>query len=309
MSMSRALLIGLFLSLGPALYGADEAPFSGPQVGEKLPDFTVRGAFDESAGKELNFVSEADGKPIVLVFVHDVNRQSIGFARILTQYSHGLAKDGVTTGVTFLSEDATEAEATLKRIRHALAPGVPTGISADGREGPGALGLNRNVMLTILVAKEGKVAGNFALVQPSLKVDLPKVLDSIAATTGREAPKLESLEGMQEVPRMAENRGAPSRPGADRPAPAFELRPLLSPVIRKDASIEDVDRASAAVEEFVRKNPDAGREISAIANRIIDAGKLEEYGTPRARDFLRKWSKGFDADGTDATSSVEKAPE
>ena len=110
------------------------------------------------------------------------------------------------------------------------------------------------------------------------------------------------------MPSSVSSFGA-SRPGADRPAPAFELRPLLAPVIRLDASVEDVDRAGAAVEEFVRKNPEAGREIAAIANRIIDAGKLEDYGTPRARDFLRKWSKGFGAAATEGADPDQKAPE
>jgi hypothetical protein len=43
-----------------------EELFSGPQVGEKLPAFKVRGVLG-SEGKELDFVTKADGKPIVLV--------------------------------------------------------------------------------------------------------------------------------------------------------------------------------------------------------------------------------------------------
>jgi hypothetical protein len=144
---------------------ADEPVFSGPQVGEKLPGFKVRGVFDKDAGKELDFVTQAAGKPIVLIFVHDVNRQSISMTRILSQYTASRAKEGLATGVVWLDDDATAAENTLKRIKHALAQNAPIGISLDGREGPGSLGLNRNVTLTILVGKEGKVTANFALVQ------------------------------------------------------------------------------------------------------------------------------------------------
>ena len=64
-------------------------------MGEKLPPFRVRGVFDADAGKELDFVKQAAGKPIVLVFVHDLNRQSIGMTRALTAYTVGRAKDGV----------------------------------------------------------------------------------------------------------------------------------------------------------------------------------------------------------------------
>ncbi len=177
---------------------ADEPIFSGPQVGEKLPSFKVRGVFAEDAGKDLDFVSQANGKPVVLVFVHDATRPSIGMTRVLTQYTMSRAKDGLMTGVVWLQDDATEAENTLKRIQHALTPKTPTGVSMDGREGPGSYGLNRNVMLTILVGKAGIVTGNFALVQPSLQVDLPKILESVVAVVGGTVPKLEELEGMPE---------------------------------------------------------------------------------------------------------------
>src|SRR5215213_10202669 len=102
-----------------------ERPFSGPQVGEKLPPLRVRGVFDADAGKDLDFVTQAAGRPIVLIFVHDVNRQSIGMTRALTAYTVRRARDGVATGVVWLDDDATVAEATLKRVRHALTPGAP----------------------------------------------------------------------------------------------------------------------------------------------------------------------------------------
>src|SRR5262249_32679956 len=154
---------------------ADEV-FSGPQKGEKLPPLKVRGVYDKAAGKEMDFVKEAKGGPIVLIFVHDLNRPSIAMTRVLGEYTVSRAKDGRATGGVWLSDDATEAEATLKRIRHAMPKGAPTGIALGGKEGPGSYGLNRNVTLTILVGKDNKVSANFALVQPSLQSDLPKVL-------------------------------------------------------------------------------------------------------------------------------------
>jgi len=277
------LLIVLILTGGwTNAWAADDPVFSGPQVGEKLAPLKVRGVFDQEAGKEFDFVAQADGKPIVLIFVHDVNRQSISMTRILSQYTVGRAKDGLATGIVWLDDDATEAENTLKRIRHALTPRAPIGISVDGREGPGSYGLNRNVMLTILVGKEGKVTGNFALVQPSLQVDLPKILQSVVAVAGGTAPKLDELEGMREMMR--------NKPAADQPP---NLRPLLVPVIRRDAPAEAVDKAAKALEEFVATDEAARKEVGRIANTIIDAGKLEDYGTPRAQEYLRKWAKAY----------------
>lgn len=260
--------------------GADDPIFSGPQSGEKIPAFEVRGVFDANAGQPIDFVTRADGKPVVLIFVHDVNRQSISMTRVLSAYTVSRAKEGLHTGVIWLQDDATEAENTLKRIRHALAPGAPTGISLDGREGPGSYGLNRNVTLTILVGKEGRVTANFALVQPSLQADLPGILEAIAKVAGGPAPKVEELLGPGEPARMAAE-------------PDPNLRGLLRPVIQRNASPEDVDQAAKAVEEYVAKNATARREVGRIANTIIDAGKLADYGTPRAQEFLRKWSRQF----------------
>ena len=276
-----ALLLVLSFSITAR---ADDPVFSGPQVGEKLPEFKLRGVFDDNAGKELDFVKQANGKPIVLIFIHDLNRQSIAMTRILSQYTASRAKDGLATGVVWLDDDATEAESTLKRIRHALAKEAPIGISADGKEGPGSYGLNRKVMLTILVGKEGQVTGNFALIQPSLQVDLPKILESVVAVAGGKAPKLEELEGMREMVRK-------EPAGQQDP----NLRGLLRPVIQKNATPEEVEKAALAVEEYVNKEgKEASRkEVGRIANTIIDAGKLADYGTPRAQEFLKKWAKEF----------------
>jgi hypothetical protein len=274
------------------------AVFSGPQVGEKLPQFNVRGAFDGDAGKELDFVKQADGKPIVLIFVHDANRPSIGMTRALTSYTVSRAKDGLVTGVVWLDDDPTEAENMLKRIRHALTAGAPTGISLDGKEGPGSYGLNRNVTLTILVGKENQVSANFALVQPSLQADLPKILQEIVRVAGGQVPKLEDIAGVREMMK---------RPAANEPDP--NLRGLIRPVIQPDAKPEEVDKAAAAVEEYVDKNEAARKEVGRIANTIIDSGKLSTYGTPRAQEFLRKWAKGYGSQPKEKEKSGKRESE
>lgn len=292
--------------------------FSGPQVGEKILPFKVQGVFDQAAGQEIDFVAQANGKPLVLIFVHDVNRQSISFTRVLSTYTLGRKPEELTTGIVWLSDDATEAESTLKRVRHALGPQVASGaeekkgtdekkgpdekkvdrklstdaaailkllpssigVSPDGREGPGSYGLNRKMTLTILVAKDNKVAANFALVQPSLQADLPKVLESIVKVAGGKIPKLEDLDGM---PAMARETAT------DGQAP--NLRPLLQPLIRLGASEQDVDKAAQAIEKQAQEDPATRREVIRIATTIINAGKIENYGTPRCQEYLTKWAK------------------
>ena len=278
--MRSALLCCFVLGLSGFVRGADE-PISGPQVGEKLPPFKVRGVLDPHAGKDLDFIEMAKEKPVVLIFVHDVNRQSIGMVRVLTGYTKARAKDGLTTGVVWLSDDATEAENTVKKVQHALTGGVPVGVSPDGREGPGKYGLNRKVALTILVGNKNKVTANFALVQPSLQADLPKILDAVVKEVGGKAPKLEELEGMPKV--------------KDAPKQDPNLRGLLAPVIKKDATAEEVEKAAKAVEEYLAKNAATKAEVGQICNRIIDAGKLTDYGTPKAHEYLKKWAEEYGA--------------
>lgn len=294
--MIRSMVAFLFLLSGSVPLTAADPVFSGPQVDEKVPAFKVRGVFDDSAGKELDFVTQAGDKPLVLIFVHDVNRQSISLVRVLSSYTVSRAKHGLHTGVVWLNEDATEAENTLKRIKHALTANAPTGISLDGREGPGAYGLNRNVQLTVLIAKGGKVTANFALVQPSLQADLPKMLEEIVKVAGGKVPKLEEIEGM---PAMA-------RPMANAPAD-LNIRPLLTPVIRKDAAAEDVERAAKAVEEQCEKNEALRKEIGRIANTIIDNGKLKDYGTPKAQEYLEKWAKAYGKPAESKRAEPERA--
>lgn len=274
--LSRIALALLSLACLSSLCIAQDPIFSGPQVGEKLGSFKVKGAFDDVAGKELDFVAAAEGKPIVLIFVHEVNRPVAGMTRILSTYTASRAKEGLATGVVWLAEDATAAENQLKTMRHALAKDAPIGISVDGKEGPGSYGLNRNVAMTILVGKENKVTANFALVQPSLQADLPKILDAVVAVAGGKAPKLEDLEGMP-----AMNRDQP------------DMRPLLAPLIQKTATEEQVIAAATKVEEAAAKDPAIKRELMRITNTIINAGKLENYGTPKAQEYLKKWKDEY----------------
>ena len=133
------------------------------------------------------------------------------------------------------------------------------------------------MMLTILVGKEGKVTANFALVQPSVQADVPRIVKAIV-----------DVLGGGPVPTLAELDAGP----AEMPSEA-EVRRLLGPVIRLNAKPEDVEKAAQAVEEFMAKSPAARQDIARRARTIVDAGKLADYGTPKAQEFLKKWSDDF----------------
>ncbi|MBI3462973.1 MAG: hypothetical protein HY000_07910 [Planctomycetes bacterium] len=269
----------LLLLLGGA--GAQDEPvFSGPQVGEKLVPFTVTGVYDDEAGKPLDWITQAAGKPMLLIFVHPpVTRPSAAVTRVLANYAH-TRKDGLFAGVVWLADDAAVAEQFLKQARGSLNVPVPLAVSVDGAEGPGAYGLNRKMGLTILVAKENRVTANFALVQPSL-TEVPKILGEVVKLIGGEVPPLEQL-----VPQP----GMMKKQGEVDPA-AF--RELLAPVIRKESEPAAVEQAAAAVEEYVKDNEARQRELGRIAHTIVASGRISNYGTPQAQEILRRWAEKY----------------
>lgn len=281
------LMVTLASFLSPCLRADDEI-FSGPQPGEKLVGFQMRGVLGEQAGQEIDLVKAADGKPLVIIFVHEVTRPSVGLTRTLMAYCAKRAPDGLQRGVVFLSDDPTETENWMKRASGALPPDTVLGISVDGVEGPGAYGLNRHVTMTVLVGKDNQVTANFALVQPSLQVDAPKVAKAIVDVLGGgPAPSLSEL--------LPDN----AQPVAGRMEDP-QLERLLRAVIRTNAEPDAVKEAAAKLERYIAENAAAKRTLAEIIKRIGDAGKLQDYGTPTAQEFLRKWSKELDEAGQPA---------
>lgn len=287
--MTRALLIlSVVLGLLHVNAHAQEKVYSGPQPGEKLPPFKVRGYWDDAAGKELDFVKQAAGKPIVLIFLPtDFNRPNFTMTRELSRYTASLAKNGLATGVIVLAENPTEAEDFLTRWRHALCREAPLGISLDGREGPGSYGVNRNANLTILVGKEGKVTASFALLQPSIQADLPKILEEVAKAAGIPVPKLEDLPGLKPVL---------SKLAPDQNVDA-EVAALFLKLLQKSSKPEEVDKTALILETYAKKFDAARKLVSQKARALVDGGKLTENGTPKAQEYLRKWAKEFGGQG------------
>jgi hypothetical protein len=137
-----------------------------------------------------------------------------------------------------------------------------------------------------LVAKENKVTANFALVQPNL-TDAPDIGLAIEQLFGSDKkPTLEEMGAAQPAMRGRMNR-------RDGQVDDGTFRSMLGPVIQKTATKEDVDKAALAVEELAAKNPAFKQRVAEVTNRIIDAGRLESYGTPAAQKYLTKWSKEF----------------
>lgn len=289
----KTLSMLLVLFCGTALLHADDDPvFSGPQVSEPLTSFPLKGVFGEAAGEDLDVMAEADKGPVVLIFVHERTRPAFGLMNTILRMVASRRDDGIIGAAVFLTDDRTETENWMNRIPQYFPEGVTIGISPEGQEGPGAYGLNRNVALTVLVGKEDKVTANFALVQPSVQADGPEIFAAIVEVLGGgDVPDVSEFSG----PRYRRTRDSQrdSSAARERDQTSENLRPLLQPVIDKDASDEEVAAAASAVEEYAAEHPEARLEIGRIGRRIVESGNLGNYGTPAAQEYIRKWAEEF----------------
>lgn len=270
--------------------------FSGPQVGETLPAFKITSLAGESEGKVLDPITDAKGDPIVLVFVHELTRPGFGLMRAVTRFSAERKDKGVNVAVIFLTDDATATAKWSQNVKRLFSDDVKYGMFMNGKEGPGSYGLNRNVIVTVLVGNQGKVTGNFALVQPQLQVDGPAILESVAAISGGgKVPSMDELEakysGRSRMTRSKPNvrSGAGAGRGSGNMQRDTELATLLRRVINKQATAEDVRDAATKVEKYVAGNEKAQDELARIAATIVNSGRLENYGTAEAQKVLQAW--------------------
>ncbi len=283
------VLIGVIAVAGNTAFAEDEKIFSGPQVGEKLPPLKVKGVFGTDADKMLDYANIAGEKPTLLIFMHKLTRPSAGVMRTLLNFTGKKKPKAMFSGLVYLTADGTAGEKQLKRAQGVFKnrKNARVGISPDGAEGPGAYGLNRNMTLTILVANKGKVTANFALVQPSVQADVMKVIAAVVKQTGDKMPKLADLAPQRYAgKKRKKKRKKPAGRGIDA-----ELSGLLRAVINKDAKPDDVDEAVKNLESYYKKHPKARQQVATIARRIVDAKRLENYGTKRSQEYLAKWAK------------------
>jgi hypothetical protein len=270
-----------------AIAKAEEPVFSGPQVGEKLPPFSAQAVFGDKADEDIEIVEKAPQGADLLIFFHQRTRPAFGLTNTIMKYAK--TRKGLRNTVVFLTEDTTAEAQWVRRVRKNLPEGINYAISGEGIEGPGSYGLNRNVAITLLVAKEGKVTANFALVQPGLQADGPKILKAIVeASGGGKVPTVSEIAG----PRYTgQTDTKPPARGENDP----KLTGLLRAVINKQAKEEQVKEAAEKVEAYIKTNKNARRELGRITTTVTNSDKLDNYGTEAAQVYLKKWAKEFGA--------------
>src|SRR4051794_31255115 len=101
------ILVCAILMFPAGLFGAD---VSGPQVGDKLAPFAMRGVLDDEAGKQIDLVKDAGGKPLVIYFLHERSRQSVALARQVLNDAAARKAEGLDAGLVLLAADAAAME-------------------------------------------------------------------------------------------------------------------------------------------------------------------------------------------------------
>ena len=163
--------------------------FSGPQSGEKLPPFRATSLAGDNKGKELDPIELAGNNPQILLF-QDENGVAIrglfGVAKAIRKIERKTEQD-LHIACVFLCDDAETITSQFASVFQDMRErGIDLiAISKDGRDGPGAYGLNRTVSQTIILARDGKVTRNFVFPQGLLQSD-PHLMGGIAELIGEE---------------------------------------------------------------------------------------------------------------------------
>ena len=175
--------LGLLLAT-PNSFGQVKV-YSGPQVGERITPFKVV-ELGGGSSREHDLIAENKGAPIALIFVHNIERSMAPLLRVIDQYG-AERKEMLRTEVIFLSADRLAAEQRFPVAGKSLRLQSRLSLSLDGLEGPGNYGLNKECLMTVVIAKENKVTANFALVQPGV-ADAPRVIEALAKAAGDANP-------------------------------------------------------------------------------------------------------------------------
>jgi hypothetical protein len=273
----KRALLGWLIVFPSAL--AQEKPFSGVQPGESIEPFKVLAVNGADAGREVDYISRFGNSPVFLIFLHQLDRNVAAFLHPCERFAQDRAPAGLKTLIVYLAADKIEAERRMRAVIGSLRLESLVGVSLDGLEGPGAYGLNKEVAVTAIVAKDRKVSANFAIVQPGT-VDAPKVMAAVAQHVGGRVLTAEEIQAERARARpaagMAQEKTMGNPAGEGDPP---ELANLLRSLIRLQNTRDDVDQASRQLRAWAGTDE---KRRALLAQKLTTIIPLQ-YGTEYAR--------------------------
>jgi hypothetical protein len=242
-------------------------------------------AYGDEAGQIVDYIELAADRPTLLVIVNGANRPAAGLTRCLMNFAE-MRGDDLFAGVVYLDKDLSAAETYLRQSTSWWGVGPPVGVSVDGAEGPGSYGLNRNVNLTILVAHEGRVTSNFALVQPSL-TDAPAILGDVVALAGGRVPTKAELTFLS-----VSTRHRPGVPWRGAPSDA-RMRALICDALAADNEAA-AQAAAEAIEAYVGDDPGRQAVLGNAAAVLLGGEQYVEAVDAPIAAHLKRWRDAYD---------------
>jgi len=169
--------------------------FSGPQIGESIPEFKATTLTGKNANNEISPLDAGETNLQIVFFQDDTGvaiRGLFGVARVASAIEQNFDKP-IGVKVVFLADEPETITSKYGRLYEGMEDrGIDiVAASLDGRDGPGSLGLNRTVAQTVLLVRDGKVTRNFVFPEGMLYPD-PHLLGGIAELIGMDRQKVAS---------------------------------------------------------------------------------------------------------------------
>lgn len=259
----------------------DDTVFSGPQPGEKLPSFKATGLAGDIKDKEIDPIANAGDKPHIIMLQDDEGVGIRGLFSMVGLLKKLDAKTDADLHLTcvFLTDDIERTTVSASRFgERFLQQGLDVlVVSKEGREGPGAYGLNRSVSQTMLLAKDGKVLHNFVFPQGALYAD-PHVLGGVAELIGESREDVAAWLNEATAGEAGMMRDAAARPDAARRADTEMRRDGDRP---REAAAQTAGKV--ALRTKLAKFVEAGKLTSDEAAELLRAA-FPEAPRPEGRE-------------------------
>ena len=256
-----------------------ERVFSGPQPGEKIKPFKVLSVKDGEAN-ELEIVKKTPDESTTLIcFVHKFsNDDRILFGLGLVDFYAARHKE-LTSHYVLLFDDTPKISKMIQAwARGSLFKNSLVSVSVDGADGPGAYGLNRNVAMTVVVAKGDQVVNNLVFNAPNYQ-DLQKIMAAVAKVNDKPEPKLAEVQNELRVERQKQQTKRIKASPVFKLAPNEELgRIMFGMVNARGNRIKNAERRSKLLLEWAGDSEERKAELKKYCKSVL-AGefKLDSY--------------------------------
>ncbi len=174
-----------------------------------------------------------------------------------------------------LKEDRSKTEAMVKRwSRGPFLAKSSFSISMDGLEGPGRYGLNRDVAMTLLIAKDNTVQSNFVLRAPN-GTDAPEILKALAKTLGEPAPSMDKIRAELRAERDRRSQKRIAENPIYKLAPNAELgRLMVRMQYGEGNNAARVKRTAEQLEKWAGKEEKKCEMLRKYSQAVLDSDNI-----------------------------------